>query len=69
MDKYIITFTVNNVKGCAVAKAATPNDAISLLRSDGFYNGTPDIYKIQSVELIPESPAAMLVCEQINDDL
>lgn len=66
---WIITFTVNNIKGCAVAKADTANEAQSILTSSGMYNGTPSLYVINSIEQIFESPEPQLLCEQINDGL
>lgn len=52
-------------KGCSIVKANGPNDAIKILTSTGFYNGTPDRYLITSVEEIIVPPCCGLISEHI----
>lgn len=63
---WIIEFNVSGQgKGCAVVKAKGPAEAERILVSEGTFNGTPLLYGITRVEEIIESPAPMLICEQI----
>lgn len=68
---WVLEFNINplvtdkNTKGCAVVKAGNSNEAISLLKAGGYYNGTPKAYNVTRVEEIVESPDKMLICEQI----
>lgn len=68
LSLWIIEFLINNTyTGCAVVKASNPKEAESLLKKDGIFNGSPNMYKITRIEEINESPETMLICEQIND--
>lgn len=61
-----IKFDVRGIgKGCSVVKANKSNDAIKILLSNGFYNGTPDKYLVTSVEEIITPPCCELISEQI----
>lgn len=61
-----LVFTVKGEgKGCAVVKALDSKNAINVLKSEGFYNGTSYLYEVESVEEIIESPDTMLVSEQV----
>ena len=43
---FIVSFAAGGDSGLAMLSAASQNDAISLLRNTGRYNGTPDAYQI-----------------------
>lgn len=63
---WIIEFDINRVgKGCSVVKASNAKDAETLLRTQGTFNGVPNVYKITRIEEISMSPDSMLICEQI----
>lgn len=65
---WIIEFeTRDNSRGCAVVKAANPNEASRVLKSEGLYNGNPEDYMINRIEEIISSPDTMLICEQVVD--
>lgn len=63
---WIVEFRVKNIgNGCAVVKAFNPKEAVTLLKSEGVYNGMPCLYDIIRVEEIVPSPDSMLIAEQI----
>ena len=68
LSLWIIEFFIGNVyPGCAVVKASNAREAEMLVKTNGTFNGNPDMYKITRIEEIVESYEAMLLCEQIND--
>lgn len=63
---WIVEFEINKVcKGCAVVKSPNAKGAEILVKTQGSYNGTPNMYKITRIEEIVMSPDSMLICEQI----
>lgn len=63
---WIIEYEVRSkiTKGCAVVKAPDPNTAQQILKSSGFFNGTPELYSINRIEEIIIPPLCGLVAEQ-----
>lgn len=65
---WIIEFDVKDKgKGCAVAKASNPEQAFTLLKTQGVFNGSPNVYRVTRIEEIIESPQPMLICEQVAE--
>ena len=63
---WIVEFEINKItKGCAVVKSPNAKGAEILLKTQGSFNGTPNMYKITRIEEIVMSPDSMLICEQI----
>lgn len=63
---WIVEFEINKFsKGCAVVKSPDIKGVESLLKTQGTFNGTPNVYKITRIEEIVMSPDSMLICEQI----
>lgn len=71
MRLWIVEFEIQyhglTTNGCAVIKADSPSKVVSILTSNGIYNGYPHSYLIKRIEEIIQSPGEMLICEQIND--
>lgn len=64
-----VKFTVKGVgKGVAVVKAKTPIEAEYKLKAEGMYNGSANLYDIESLEEIIPSPDSMLISEQILEE-
>lgn len=64
---WIIEFEIkgSNSRGCAIVLAGNPNEASTILKSEGLYNGSPQDYMIYRIEEIISSPNSMLIAEQI----
>lgn len=68
MRLWILEFTVYGFgKGCAVVKANNAKKAEQNLKSEGMFNGTPEMYEVTRVEEIIEPPCNGLMCEQIAE--
>lgn len=67
---WIIEYRVKDVgNGCAVVKAFNPKEAESILKSEGTFNGIPNLYEISRIEEIILSPDSMLIAEQLATNL
>ena len=66
---WIIEFDIRmGGKGCAVVQANNPSEAISVLSSNGMYNGVSYSYSINRVEEIIPAVKPMILAEQIVGD-
>ena len=66
---WIIEFDIRmGGKGCAVVQADNPNEAVSVLSSNGMYNGVSYSYSINRVEEIIPAVKPMILAEQIVGD-
>lgn len=61
---WILNYYTKDGKGTAIVKASNPNKAVNILRANGVYNGTPNVYQVESIQQFIESPEEMLISEQ-----
>jgi hypothetical protein len=62
---WAIDFEINDYPGHALVRACTVNEAISILKSNGSYNSTPNDYNIIDVVSVSDTGKKYLITEII----
>ncbi len=62
---WVITYDIRGIgKGTAMVKASNPECAEQTLKTNGMYNGTPEVYLVTKIEEVVVPPCNGLMAEQ-----